>query len=257
MGTSITIMVRIEIITHCWAGQLRQYATMLRCQLASLANHPPQECEVTISVCFSSTDSFTVDVINDYVNRLRPAALLVPVDLAPEKLFRRAIGRNIVARQCTADVVWFTDCDYMFGEGCLDTLAAQIDTLKPLSYPAVVNIHRDHATGDAYLYEVNVLPRHIRPPIRKTDFKPQRMIRAIGGVMIVTGEVAALGFCDKSRRFMAPIEETEGWQRSRCDRAARIEWGFGTGRRIELPEVYRLRHSKISYEKRETPASHD
>ena len=249
-------MNSINIITHCWALHLPQYATMLRCQLASIVHHQPS-CKVTVHVCYAAADHLTRDVIALATLWQTTTFRVVGYEMPPEKLMRRGIGRNELALANTADVVWFTDCDYMFGEGCLDTLAAQIDTLKPLSYPAVVNIHRDHATGDAYLYEVNVLPRHIRPPIRKTDFKPQRMIRAIGGVMIVTGEVAALGFCDKSRRFMAPIEETEGWQRSRCDRAARIEWGFGTGRRIELPEVYRLRHSKISYEKRETPASHD
>ena len=248
--------MNIEIITHCWAGQLRQYATMLRCQLASLVNHPP-ECRVTISVCSDPEDHATFLVLSSYQDEMPHGVSLNVVWMTRPQLFRRAIGRNIVAKKSKADIVWFTDCDYLFGEGCLDALAALKDELPPLSYPRKANIHRDHAVGDAYLDRVNAMPHDVMPAIEPGDFKKTRIIRAIGGVMIVTPELAAMGFCDKSRRMQRPAADGEGWQRSRCDRCARIEWGVGVGKSIQLPNVYRLRHSKISYVKRETPASHD
>ena len=59
--------MKLEVIVHCWAGQLDQYAHFLRYQLSSLLLHPPQQVEVTWTVCFSLEDSLTVDVLKAFL----------------------------------------------------------------------------------------------------------------------------------------------------------------------------------------------
>ena len=46
--------------------------------------------------------------------------------LPKEQLFRRSIGRNKAAKNTKADWIWFTDCDIIFHENCLDTLADEL-----------------------------------------------------------------------------------------------------------------------------------
>lgn len=250
-------MVAIEIITHCWAGQLQQYAAMLRCQLGSLANHPPARCEVKISVCYSPRDEHTVSVIEHARRWQSPGWKINSVRMERGELFRRAIGRNRLSKESSADAIWLTDCDYLFGEGCLDSLAMQIGSLDPLSFPRRINIHRDHATGDDYLIRLGRFPGSHPPEIDKADFIRKLIPLAIGGVMILTPELASRGFCDGSKRYLKTIQVEKGWQRSHCDKYARLEWDVGRGTNIDIPELYRLRHSQISYSKLGIAASLD
>lgn len=249
-------MTSINIITHCWAGQLRQYATLLRCHLASLVNHPPERCTIKVNVCYSNTDAHTIDVLNDLIPRMPSVVEVEPVHLELENLFQRSIGRDRLLRSGTSDIYWLADCDYMFGEGCLDALADMDGTLPVLSYPDTWMINASHEIGDRFIAEVEAMPRGDLPQIEPLDFMPYRCKIAIGGMMILTPELAAEGFCHEHRLF-PPAKPSEGWLQSKSDRGARLGWGRGKGIKIQIPEVYRLRHTKISYAKRETPASED
>ena len=123
----------IEIVSHCWG-----YSRLLACQLAALIAHPPASVTVTMTVFHAQEDTATVDLL------ARIGAIRVPRvrwqwrSLPPPQLFRRSIGRNLAARATTADWIWFTDCDVVFGQGALDGLAVAVSgSRSPLVYPEI------------------------------------------------------------------------------------------------------------------------
>ncbi len=71
-----------------------------------------------------------------------PENVVISIHPLPEAfLFRRAIGRNMRAKQSQADVLWFADTDYLFGEGCIDDVMRQVDRDDELRFPAETQIN--------------------------------------------------------------------------------------------------------------------
>jgi len=109
----------IRIVTHCYARELPQYARFLQCQLSSFVLYPPN-VPIKIHVFLTPEDARTHRVI-DWFCDYTPLSLSLTY-LPAGQLWRRSIGRNIAAKQAEEELVWFTDVDHLFGDGCLDAL---------------------------------------------------------------------------------------------------------------------------------------
>lgn len=234
----------LEIVTHCYCPPtLDAYARLLRFQFASLI-HNPVASPVTLTVCYTSEDAKTaaeVRRIGSYLDEHNPAGItLRALDFPPGGLFRRAVGRNFAALQSAADVIWFTDVDYVFGPGCLQAVADMCDLTTELAQPAEIWISRDHATGDQDLWEARdqELPR-----INPEHFAKRRQKVCIGGVQIVGGHVARrVGYCSGTR-WVDPVDPEQGFRSCRCDKVFRRLNGF-VAQRLPIPNTYRLRHGR-------------
>lgn len=225
--------LHIEIVTHCW-----NYSHLLAYQLSSLAQHPPRQGLLTLTVFHASEDAATVGLLSAFGQRTIPNVTLQSVCLPPPYLFRRSIGRNRAALQTEADWIWFTDCDVFFGEGCIDGLIASLQGLgEPLVFPAT-----EHVTG--LLAESHPLiaagrgePRLLEPDL--SLFKALPRNRATGPLQITHGDIArACGYCRDIPFYQRPAR---AWCKAHEDRAFR--WLLRSqGQPLEVPGVYRIRH---------------
>jgi hypothetical protein len=236
-------MKTIEIIVHCWAERRPVFASMLTAQLSSLVIWRPR-CRVKITVFTSAGDRRTADVLRGFGAAHEQPAHSVWVSswtLPLPQLLRRAIGRNLAAKASTADVVWFGDCDYLFGDGCLDKLAEH-EWKAGLGFPLGAYIHKDHATGDAEMG--HVVPGQVWEPDLSL-FVPWKARGAIGGLQIAPGDVARRGYCDGTK-WQNEVR-ADDFQDTREDRAYRGSVP-GPHDRIHLPNLYRIRHSDSAFE---------
>lgn len=223
----------LEIVSHCW-----NYSRLLTYQLSSLVLYPPRDMQVIMSVFYNREDARTCSVLDYFEARQVGNVQWRWRHLDKPQLFRRAIGRNMVALDTEADWVWFNDCDQLFRDGCLDTLAAKLPTCTgPLVYPRVVQctqmIDVDHPifvnaeTGPAVL------------DIDPADFYPVVHTKAIGALQIARADVLhEVGYCKDLPKFMRPARK---FGRTNEDRAFRKLVGT-SGEPIEVPEVYRIAH---------------
>jgi hypothetical protein len=223
--------LHVEVVSHCW-----RYAHLLAYQLSSLVRFPPRDVDVTMTVFHAAEDERTVALLACF------GAIAVPhvrwnwQVLPPERLFRRAIGRNLAALASRADWVWFTDCDLMFRAGCLDTLGARLQGRRDaLVYPSVERV-TDLLTED------DPMLSHDAPAVVDIDdtaFTAKHPTRATGPLQITHGDVArALGYCAPIGYYQQPAER---WCKAHEDRAHR--WLLESqGVPVDVPGVYRIRH---------------
>ena len=227
----------IDVVSHCWAGPNGQYAKLLAYQCQSLVDHPPEHCGVNQHIYFAMEDIATRLVLPAH----RYPCPTVQFSFHPiEKLllFQRPWGRNRHCQHTTADIVWWADADYLFGPGCLDALS-QIDLSgDKLFYPRTTLICRDHATGDRYI-------ERGAGEIDPADFIPKNEHKAIGGIQIVTGDTARTdGYVPHIARYQQPAPKgADTIVGFGADREYRIQLGT-RGTPIDLPNLYRLRHSQ-------------
>ena len=238
-------MRSIEIVTHCWAGRYAHYAHSLTYQLSSLVLHR-SSAPVLVALCFDPQDSLVSGVIDFF--RGEVDFKLFPMKVSD--LGRRSIGRNKAALETQADVVWFTDCDHVFHDGCLDHLADLLwPEWAPMVYAKTIMIHKDWATGDAALVKARV-PTLVN--IDPNEFMPKRYNKAIGGVQIVRGDFAREhGYLRDIPRWQRPYHGDRQFDSCVCDKAYRR---FIQDRRtensilpIDLPGLYRLRHTQTTH----------
>ena len=223
----------IEIVTHCW-----NYSRLLTQQLASLVMYPPK-CRVRVTVAMSpKDDGDTVDAAARAAMRFQRVGVgMHMIGLPKGQLCRRAIGRNIAAQATSARIVWFTDCDYLFGPGCLDWLSENWPEDAILAYPRVVR-KCPKEYGDKIIAGT-LEDNPIRP--RLAAFKPRKHGRAIGGIQIVSGDVAReKGYLPNHRRYQKPVDR---WRKTNEDPAYRRSLGT-SGTQMDIPEVYRIRHTQ-------------
>jgi len=242
----------IRIITHCWARDLPQYAQFLRYHVSSLVLYPP-DFQVGVTVCYCKDDINTVKALRDLICHMSIAELnLRGVALQKDELGRRSIGRNKAALLSTEDLIWFADVDYVFRQGCLQSLYQQWLQLKDtgisMLYPNGVKIHKDHETGDkAVQWAANCKERWI--DIDPADFIPWKYRKAIGGAQIVSGEFARQhGYLKDNEMWQTPRTDGVMFGHTRDDIAYRTYCKeYGKIVPIELPELYRLRHTRKTY----------
>ena len=225
----------VEIVTHCY-----RYSRLLCYQLSSLLLNPPA-VPTQVTVFTSLCDENTLQAV-DYFSNLGLNVRAWP--LKRVELFRRSIGRNLAARATEASVVWFADCDYWFGNGSIDSLTQCDEDF--LYMPQQVWVNKTHSDGDRMIERL-ALGRARLVDIRHEDFMDRRVRRAIGGIQIVTGDTARThGYLETWRkgRYMR-LSPDNGFQRCAMDSQYRkmlLQQGIAP-RSIEIPNVYRLRHS--------------
>lgn len=225
--------LQLEIVSHCW-----QYAHMLVYQLSSLALYPPQACTVTMTVYYGEEDAATVALLAHFGAMQVPNVVWNWRCLPRQALFRRAIGRNLAARQSQADWVWFTDCDVLFRRGCLDALGAALQGRRDaLVYPS-----REYCTGllphDAAILQPDMSKLALLD-VDDSLFTEFPRSRATGPLQITHGDVArAVGYCESLAYYQRP---SATWCKAYEDRAFR--WLLRSqGVPLDVPGVYRIRH---------------
>jgi hypothetical protein len=246
---------KIELVVHCYAKERPWYAALLCYQISSLVLYKPTKCRVQLTLFYSSGDEH----INKLLEYLWPIKnfTIIPIITSVPKLGRRAIGRNIRAKNSNADIIWFTDPDYCFGEGCLDTLGTlnwpkeavmvfpksiQEQRMKQLDIPLLKSLALDPKLIDVFSNSPS------------TDFLRHDFIRAIGSIQIVDGDYARkYGYCANKKRHQTPTEDLfkDHYQTS-CDLSFRAECRKNSGshrfqQSIDLPNIYRLNHPLRKY----------
>ncbi len=223
----------LEIVSHCW-----NYSRLLTYQLSSFVLFPPTKVDVTMTVFHALEDEHTVQTLayfKDFkVDRVtwnwRPTQ--------KELLFRRSIGRNMAALECKTDWVWFADCDQMFRDGCIDSLADLLpNQTAPLVYPRQVNCSDLIDLDDPLLKSVEDGPSIV--DIDPSAFHPREWSKAIGGIQIVPGDILRkVGYCNGYPRYLRPANRMT---KCREDRIFRRLLGTD-GVPLDIPGVYRINH---------------
>ncbi len=237
-------MKSIELVTHCYATELPHYASALEYQLSSLVRSLSPNYKQTITVCCEPNDKKTLKIIPFFQEVLSIKTLMME---NANQLGRRSIGRNMAAKETKADIVWFTDVDYLFTSDCLEKLS----TIKwPVGVSMVflsdAMICKDHAMGDRLLnYAAN---RVCILDVDPSCFIPNHYRRAIGGIQIVQGDFAREhGYLDGIEKWQIPAEKPFGdfrddiAYRNFCKQHGEIV-------PVILPGIKRLRHSTTTYQ---------
>lgn len=222
----------VEIVSHCW-----NYSHFLAYQLSSLVNFPPQRVDITMTVFYSDEDVKTRELLDFFRGLSVPSVRWNWRPLPKNQLFRRAIGRNLAAEQTVCDWIWFTDCDLLFRENCLDELANRLQGRSDvLVYPQYERVTSLLPESDPML-KSGATPQVL--DIEPEQFSVLKKSRATGPLQITHGDVArACGYCADLRLYQTP---SDVWCKAYEDRAFR--WLLRTqGVPIDIPGVYRIRH---------------
>ena len=224
--------LKLEIVSHCW-----NYAHFLTYQLSSLVSFPPSRLTVKMTVFYAEEDARTSGLL-DYFGALEVPGITWNWQKLPrEQLFRRSIGRNKAARATDADWIWFTDCDLLFREDCLDVLSDELQGRQDaLVYPRQERVTSMLADSDPML-SVDEKPRII--DIKADRFTISERGRATGPLQIVHGDIArAAGYCESLGYYQQPSSTY-----CKCYEDKAFRWLLRTdGVAIDVPGVYRIRH---------------
>ncbi len=226
--------MKLEVVVHNY-----RYARIGLYQPSSLVLNPPRNLHVTYTCFYDPSDAAVATMAAHFLTH---EVSLVAWNFRPldtPQLLRRAIGRNMAARETAADWVWFADCDMAFGPGCLDRLPEVLAAVKgPLAYPRYVMVSRTPEDGDRLVVAAKGPPNVMTFPVE--NFVRKRYTRAIGGAQLVRGGVAReKGYCPDSR-WQRPAAR---WRRTFEDAAYRRTLGT-RGQAVSLPGLYRIRHSE-------------
>lgn len=225
--------LNIEIVSHCW-----RYAHFLSYQLSSLAKFPPSNGNVTMTVFYCREDEHTTALL-DYFGCVKvPNVTWNWCELPRVALFRRTIGRNQAALNTKADWIWFTDCDLMFREGCIDGLVEQLQSRRDaLVYPKMERCTSLLSNEDPML-SFNSKSLQVQD-VDTTQFTEHPRTRATGPLQITHGDIArTCGYCKVLDYYLRP---SDTWCKAYEDRAFR--WLLRTqGTPLDIPGVYRIRH---------------
>lgn len=192
---------------------------------------------VDLVVCMTTQDEATVEVMQKLLGvEVTGGYQIIAETLPPERLFRRAIGRNRRSQMTAADVVWYTDADYFVGPEFLDEIGQRMTVDSEMCYPRHILINKTHEIGDAMLRDK--VPGDIDDDL----FASQRLRKGIGGVQFVGGDFARrVGYCEGTK-WTRPVDPSYGFRQCKCDVAYRRKIGGGTRLDFE-PSLYRIRHS--------------
>jgi len=235
--------LKLEIVSHCW-----RYSHLQAYQLSSLIQHPPRALDVVMTVYYSEEDTNTVRMLNYFEQHKVPGVSWNWRALPKEQLFRRGIGRNHAALNTNADWIWHTDCDVMFNEDALDTLAEALQGCEaPLVFPHAEKVTELLEDDDPMLQAAQE-PRIVDMP--EGAVSRRELKKATGPVQIQHGDAARqFGYCNATSIYLVPAQS---WAKCHEDRVFR--WMMGTqGMPLTIPNVCRIRHiSKGRYTGTET-----
>lgn len=223
----------LETVSHCW-----KYSHFLVYQLSSLVRFPPREINVIMTVFYCIEDTRTQQLLDYFGGLDIPGVTWNWRPLPRQQLFRRGIGRNMAALETTADWVWFTDCDLMWRENCLDTLNELLQgRTDALVFPGEERCTDLLAENNPMLSAGASEPQVL--DIDATEFTSRAISRATGPLQIAHGDVCrAVGYCRNIGLYQTP---SDTWCKAHEDRAFR--WLLRTqGKPLPIPGVYRIRH---------------
>lgn len=227
--------LRVEIVSHCW-----NYSKLLTYQLSSIALFPPKDVDLTMTVFYTKEDERTCRLL-DFFDTIRLDNVHWNWWQIEERvIFRRAIGRNMAALATKADWVWFTDCDQMFREGCLDSLAELMpQQTGPLYFPRYTNCTKLQPLESPLLRKVEGDPQVV--DIDPEFFAPVLHTKAIGAVQIARGDIVReIGYCKDEKRHMKPARRMT---RAHADVVFRRILGTD-GEPLDIPGCYRIGHQQ-------------
>lgn len=238
----------ITVVTHAWAGKFPQYAAFLKYQIDSLTRCC-EECPtnpIDLVICYCVDDDLVTGVVRNCMLAGVTEMHWTTIPLPLAELGRRCIGRNKAAKTSQADFVFFTDVDHLFTPECFRQISWKFDEAGPntvMIFPKEIKIHRLHSIGD-YVTAHEDLP--LDQILASENFIPKRYNRAIGGVQIVRGDFA------RKYGYLAD----SGWEPTSTpfgdfadDIAFRRQClGHGPIVPVELDGIYRLRHSRTTYQ---------
>ncbi|WP_273204190.1 glycosyltransferase family A protein [Marinobacter subterrani] len=225
--------LKLEVVSHCW-----NYGHFLVYQLSSLVLFPPKKLDVTMTVFYSPEDEKTSELLAWFGRQSVPGVTWNWQPVRKQELFRRGIGRNRAALATKADWVWFTDCDLMFRDACLDTLAEALQGRRDaLLFP------EEERTTDLLAENNPMLQAGTREPqvldIETISFTSRKIAKATGPLQIAHGDVCrAVGYCRNIALYQKPVESF-----AKCHEDRAFRWLLRSqGEPVELPGVYRIRH---------------
>ncbi|MFK7995690.1 MAG: glycosyltransferase family 2 protein [Granulosicoccus sp.] len=225
----------LQVVSHSW-----QYAHLSQFQLSSLVNYPPRDIDVTYTLFYSEEDRSMVELLARFALVQIPNVSWDFRVLPRQELFRRAIGRHRASLTSTADWLWFADCDLIFHEGCLDSLAAALRGKQlPLVFP-------DHEGITELLPAEHPMLNQTIEASGTVDIDPKLFYRneiskAKGAFQIVHGDVArTVGYCGTLKLYQKP---SELWRKTYEDTVFRrlIETEGGP---VPVENLYRIRHAE-------------
>ena len=225
--------LNLEIVSHCW-----RYSRFLIYQLSSLALFPPDKADVVMTVFYCRDDPETVRTLEFFSERNVENVTWNWRELPEERLFRRSIGRNMAALETDADWVWFTDCDLLFREKCLDSLSEELQGRRSaLLFPEKERCTAMLEKENPLLAAGSGAPRIL--DIDTEIFAANFPRKATGPLQIVHGDVCrAVGYCRAIPLYQSP---SPVWCKAHEDRAFR--WLLRSdGVSIPVPGVYRIKH---------------
>ena len=227
--------LRLEIVSHCW-----RYGHFLTYQLGSLVHHRSAKLDITMTVYYCPEDESTRRVL-DFFGDLTVSGITWDWRPLPrEKLFRRAIGRNLAAKSTKADWIWFTDADIVFQENCLDTLADLLQGRDDaLVYPETTFGTRLLPEDAPLLEKGREGPALLTLTEQAFPLRRGPEDRAKGPYQITHADIArSCGYCESLRSYQTPAKR---WRKAYEDTAFR--WVIGTrGTPLDLPGVCQIRH---------------
>ena len=240
--------LKLELVSHCW-----RYHHFLTYQLSSLVSNPTEKFDITMTVFYAEEDS-AVKAVLDYFGKIDAPGITWNWQALPkEKLFRRSIGRNQAAKETNADWIWFTDCDILFHEGCLDALADALQGRDDALVFPIIGLGTSLLPDDhPILEEGRKGPAILEIPIAEfTPYGGERD-KAKGPHQITHGDIArACGYCETIGLYQTPAER---WRKTYEDRAFR--WLIGThGTPLDIPNVCQIRHIAKGRYKKDSPVS--
>lgn len=227
-------MKTVHVISHVW-----NYSRLACLHLSQYVLHPPKSVTAVVTVCFCPEDTETLNVL-DYFGKIQvPNVVWHWKPMVKERLMRRAIGRDEVARESQADAVFFSDVDYLFTAGCLDAAVSAMSEYKEpkLFYPRKPVQSISHAHGDSEIAKVTSIGVY--------DIDPEKyqgipIAKAIGGCQWILGSTAReKGYLPAGHRYLNPEPV---WCRTREDTYARFHWGLDSVA-LRVSGVTRIRHS--------------
>lgn len=240
--------LQLEIVSHCW-----RYGHFLVYQLSSLVSYRTDKLAVTMSVYHAPDDESVLRVLRFFEQIEVPGVTWNWVELPREQLFRRSIGRNLAAKSTSADWVWFTDCDVLFHENCLDTLADELQGRDDvLVFPRIGLGTSLLPDDDPILMLGREDPAVLKIPLEAFTPYGGPRTKAQGPYQITHGDVArACGYCEFIGHYQKPSDR---WRKAYEDRAFR--WLMGTpGTPIDVPGACQIRHISKGRYKQDSPGS--
>ena len=240
--------LKLELVSHCW-----RYSHFLTYQLSTLVRYPTDKLDITMTVFYAAEDEKVRAVLDFFGEMDVPGVTWNWQVLPKEKLFRRSIGRNLAARSTEADWIWFTDCDILFHERCLDTLADELQGRDDaLVFPRIGLGTRLLADDDPILEAGRVGPAVLEIPLDAFSPYGGERDKAKGPHQITHGDIArACGYCETIPLYQTPADR---WRKTYEDRAFR--WLIGThGTPLDIPNVCQIRHIAKGRYRKDSPIS--